>query len=37
LLRRRLLTIAVALAGALSLAVPANAASFPLATSLQMN
>jgi hypothetical protein len=37
LLRRRLLTIAVALAGALALAVPANAASFPLATSLQMN
>jgi hypothetical protein len=37
LLRRRLLTITVALAGALALAVPANAASFPLATSLQMN
>jgi hypothetical protein len=37
LLHRRLLTIAVALAGALVLAVPANAASFPLATSLQMN
>jgi Laminin G domain len=37
LLRRRLLTITAALAGALALAVPANAASFPLATSLQMN
>jgi hypothetical protein len=37
LLRWRLLTIAVALAGVLALAVPANAASFPLATSLQMN
>jgi hypothetical protein len=37
LLRRRLLTITAALAGALVLAMPANAASFPLATSLQMN
>jgi hypothetical protein len=37
LLRRRLLTITAALAGALALAVPANAASYPLATSLQMN
>jgi hypothetical protein len=37
LLRRRLLTITAALAGALALALPANAASFPLATNLQMN
>jgi Concanavalin A-like lectin/glucanases superfamily len=37
LLRRRLLTVTAALAGALALAVPANAASYPLATSLQMN
>ena len=36
-MRRRLLTITAALAGALALALPANAASFPLATSLQMN
>jgi hypothetical protein len=37
LLRRRLLTVTAALAGALALAVSANAASYPLATSLQMN
>ena len=36
-MRRRLLTITAALAGALVLAMPANAASYPLATSLQMN
>ena len=36
-MRRRLLTVTAALAGALALALPANAASYPLATSLQMN
>jgi hypothetical protein len=37
LLRRRLLTVTAALAGVLALAVPANAASYPPATILQMN
>ena len=32
-----MLAVTVALAGALVMAAPANAASFPLATSLQMN